>query len=236
MLSASEYKFIINTCTTEDGMINSDYLDISSATALNLLRYGIIYNDIGGIETLVKSNIDINYRDDENALTPLVMSIEEKRNDITKYLVKAGADVNATMKKNWTALIYAIHANNNIIVSELIDNNIDVNKETDNKETALMWAVVHNNSQMVDLLIKAGADVNVQTIHGYTALMLASQNDNKIIAKQLIDAEADVKLINDDKENAFIIAVKNGAMCTMNFIKQFYSPGELLPSELISTE
>lgn len=236
MLSASAYKVIIDACITEDGMINSDYLDISSATALNLLRYAIIYDDIEAIEALVKSKIDINYRDDEKALTPLVMSIEQKCNDITKYLIKEGADVNATMEKNWTALIFAIHANNNIIVSELIDNNIDVNKETDSKETALMWAVVHNNSQIVDLLIKAGANVNVQNIHGYTALMFASQRDNKIIAKQLIDAEADVTLTNDKKENALIITITHGSMCTMNFLKQFYPPGGYLPNELTANE
>ena len=99
-----------------------------------------------------------------------------------------------------------------------------------------MWAVALNNSQIVDLLIKAGANIDAQSKDGFTALMLASQNDNKIIAKQLVDAGADVKLTNNSKENAFIIALKNEAMCTMNFIKQFYSPGELLPSELISTK
>ena len=234
MLSVANYEFIIRTCTTEDGIINDKILDISSSTALDLLRYGILYGDTEGVETLVNSKIDINYRENEKLPTPLMLAINQKYNDIAKCLTKAGAEVNATMEDGWSALLCAVYTNNNIMVSDLLDNSVDVNMQTKNNETALMWGAANNNSQIVDLLIKAGAKVNVQNNHGLTALMFASQNDNRIIAKQLIDAGADVKLTNDDKDNAFIITIKNEAMCTMNFIKQFYPPGELIPSVLLS--
>jgi ankyrin repeat protein len=230
MLSVANYKFIISTCTTEDGTINDKILDVSSDTALDLFRCGVLYGDTEGVEALVNSNVDVNYRENEKSATPLMLAVNRKYNDIAKCLIKGGANVNATMENNWTTLLYAVHNYNNIIISHLVDNDVDVNIQTNNKETALMWAVALNNSQIVDLLIKAGANIDAQSKDGFTALMLASQNDNKIIAKQLVDAGADVKLTNNSKENAFIIALKNEAMCTMNFIKQFYSPGELIPT------
>ncbi|MCY0853053.1 LPD7 domain-containing protein [Cupriavidus sp. D39] len=97
-----------------------------------------------------------------------------------EILAKAGADVNATMRrdavnvgvnKGATALIKAAHNNNSELVAKLVDLGADVRATDRLGRTALHYAA-RNNPQTADLLIKAGADFLARDRFGKTALFV----------------------------------------------------------------
>ena len=103
----------------------------------------------------------------------------------TKFLIKAGANVNAKGNYDETALMLAPRAE---LTKLLIDAGADVNAKDVFGETALIKAVT---AKQTKLLIKAGADVNARSDrYHYTALICAHTVEQ---AKLLIDAGADVE-------------------------------------------
>ncbi|MEM9526522.1 MAG: ankyrin repeat domain-containing protein [Bacteroidota bacterium] len=110
----------------------------------------------------------------ENA-TPLVVAITETDMATLTALIKAGADLEATIRKiRFTAnrpLDY--RDSDNLTVSEM-HKKFDLDYEADGW-TPLMEAVESRNSDLVIMLLKNGADRNASTEQGLTAKKLAQQ-------------------------------------------------------------
>jgi ankyrin repeat protein len=86
--------------------------------------------------------------------------------EVLKYLVAAGADVNAMSEDNSTPLFSAAWGKNVEIVRYLISQGAEFNTKGFNGYTLLHAAACSNSIEVLQCLILQGADVNAQTDYG----------------------------------------------------------------------
>jgi ankyrin repeat protein len=160
------------------------------------------------VEKLNKGEkVDLNQRNTYGEL-PLELAFKEMwREDIVKFLLEKGADVNLIDELGNTPLMNAV-SSSSYIGRETIKILLEAgsNKDVQNKEgkTALMLAVIesHKSADEVDLLVKAGADVNKQDQEGKTALHLALETSiTESIVKILLKSPQINLLVKDNKGN-----------------------------------
>lgn len=118
--------------------------------------------------------------------TPLHYAAEFGNEEILKYLVNKGLDVNVSLKGYETPLHYAAKSTDLENAKWLLAHGAYV----DGLETALMtpmtYAVYNGNLEMVKLLVKHGANVNRMHIRtGMLPLDIAIENENEAIEEFL---------------------------------------------------
>lgn len=123
------------------------------------------------------------------------------RNEVVRYLLDQGADVNKHYAVG-TPLERAIQAGNLNVVNMLIERNADVNKVNASSSLTPLIRLVDlsdstNWSRMwpiADALIAAGADVNAKSVNGQTALHYAAARNNVMAVKFLLKNDVDVAI------------------------------------------
>lgn len=106
------------------------------------------------IKTLDEYPTEINLVDG----TPLNHAINRGRNEIVKYLVERGANVNALYEGHYSPLMSAVGNNNLEMVKLLLENGADLNLKDKHGNDALWKAVFNYNLEIVRILVEAGAD------------------------------------------------------------------------------
>ena len=182
-----------------------------------LLEYAAI-GDLRAVKFLVvkrKANVDGAYyiNSGKNALH---IALENNFNDIARYLIKKGANVNYEangtsafiyplcrndkemmklllkrgIKKIPGAVIYAVQQKQADLLEYLLDNGFDSNVLlNESKDTALHIAVEQNFQEGVTLLLKYGADVTVVNGQEESVLHKWIKNGNPEIFKKLKKAK-----------------------------------------------
>jgi len=94
--------------------------------------------------------------------TPLHLSVQNGKKEVSELLISEGADVNAAndngnLGLGRTPLHFAALDGPNEIIELLIAKGADVNQKDVNGETPLDWAEETNNKEIADLLRKHGA-------------------------------------------------------------------------------
>ena len=122
---------------------------------------------------MLNKEININFKNKYEE-TPLLYAIKTNAsNEIIKYLINSGADINVT-------------------TNEINIDFYSYKKGIDNK-TPFIWAILNNNLEIAKILLKKGADINFSPRNGTTALIEASKNCDDIeIIKFLITNGANV--------------------------------------------
>ena len=117
----------------------------------------------------------------DEGYSPLVLACYRGNNEVAKYLIKNGSDINGNSKMG-TPLMACIVKGNTEIAKLLIEKKADVNSTDANGTTALIYATNFKNYEIVSLLIKADADYNKKDNRGNSALDYAILlNDDKLI-------------------------------------------------------
>jgi hypothetical protein len=163
------------------------------------------------IEEKIEKKSDINFQDDEGQTLLMISSLypdDSNFLEITRKLLKDGANLDLQDKRGWTALMMASCYSNTDssleTIQELINAGANLDLQTIDGWTALMWASLYSNMnsslQTVRELIKAGANLDLQNINGWTALMVASRYSNTSSSletvQELIKAGANLNLQN----------------------------------------
>ena len=172
-------------------------------------------------------------------LTPLMLAAREGDVELSRVLVGAGADVNATAGDGKTALALAIFNGNYEVASYLVDNKADVNTADAQRFTPLFYAVDRRNMEtapnfpwMVTLdplplirkMLDAGANPNALVnntprarmregsprIVFATALMRAAFAGDLELVKLLLERGADPKVLSRDNETILSAAAGLG--------------------------
>ncbi|XP_057335589.1 putative ankyrin repeat protein RF_0381 [Microplitis mediator] len=143
------------------------------------------------VELLMKNGANIDYTP-KNGRSALCSSIRYRSSEITKILVKAGADINL-LSERCTPLSEAVRIKDYKMAEYLIKNGADVNVH-DGCETPLAIAIRKHQNDIVRLLIKHNANVNTAAANGQTILTSAIQENNFEITEMLINAGADVSV------------------------------------------
>ena len=120
---------------------------------------------------------------------------------LVKYLIWAGADVNAKDEDHWggTPLMISVYYSNLETIKVLIQHGADVNAQNEEGETALFAAARTRNYLIAKFLLDHGADVNHRANGGmgHTALTIAAGGDNDNWFLRLLAKTADLDNINN---------------------------------------
>ncbi|WP_310481753.1 protein kinase domain-containing protein [Chamaesiphon sp. VAR_48_metabat_403] len=130
--------------------------------------------------------------EDRDRNTPLAIAIKANNNDLAKFLISKGADVNKVSSNDSSPLILAIDNNekdNLELVKILLVKGADPNIPNDNGETPLMRAIFYADGHLtrtsdatllktIELLLSKGADPNLVDRDGNTALHYLAKLDN----------------------------------------------------------
>ncbi len=148
----------------------------------------------GGHTAVVKILIGDTHDVDERAgaleYTTLIEAALRGRVETVRYLIKRGADVNATSKYGETALMHAAAGGHIKVVNILLGAGASVNAADSGGMTPLMWAARSGFAQVVRLLIQKGAGIKARTKYGITALILAADYPETL--RILIEKGADI--------------------------------------------
>ena len=120
------------------------------------LYEGVMDGDIKLVKSAISKGADINTMYDEGKNSALMLALERNQNEIAKYLVSKGTDVNAK-NSGWTCLMIAAFFGNEEIVKLLLSKGADMAVKNYANETALSWAEKNSHPKIAELLKKHGA-------------------------------------------------------------------------------
>lgn len=118
-------------------------------TALSLAAYR---GKLHFVQRLVDSGADVNLY----GWPPLIYAAFNGHTAVAEYLLKKGAEVNATTENGSTALLFAARFGHIEVVELLLLNKADPNIANERGATAIDWALKTDNTDIADLLRKAG--------------------------------------------------------------------------------
>lgn len=125
----------------------------------------------------------------KNGFSPLGMAVYFAHEEITRYLLLKGAEVNLPAQNEWG--VYPLHtavaANQNMLAKMLLEAGANVNVKDPSGITPLHSAANLGNIELIILLLEAGADVKAKTENGKTAGDLAAEKGLIDIARILND-------------------------------------------------
>jgi len=158
-------------------------------------------------------NMSVNLRD-KFGKTLLEHAVYYNHENIVKYLIKNGADVNAPNKKGFTPIMFAESVTT---VKYLLKHGAKLNTANECGDTVLHLLSNHNATEnnytdIIKYLIDHGANVNLQNEVGNTPLHLATRINNEIVAKYLIDHDSFVNKRNLYGNTPLIYTILNNNM------------------------
>ncbi len=140
-----------------------------------------------------QGGIDVNRPRVHRGPTPLHLTLQNDRIEVTKVLLKNGADVNRETEVFHTPFMWAVRQGKLEAVTMLLAHHAEINKISKDV-TALHIAAASGNTGMIELLLKEGADVNIDSGLGCTPLHIAAWCNRVEIAKILLEQGADSTL------------------------------------------
>jgi ankyrin repeat protein len=189
----------------------------------NILFDLIKDNQLDLIKKLIEKKnvkIDINLKNKEFSLTPLVVALGNNYSDIALYLIDNNADINITDNFGNTGLHYLLIENNinifNLVIEYLINKKIDILYDIQNLNgnTLLHLILLNNlenkiNNNILEIIIK-NTNLNLLNENNYTALLL-------IIKNKLL-----LRFINNIKDKEMNFLLKIDDTFNQRFNHRFY--------------
>ncbi|OAI41661.1 hypothetical protein AYO40_02690 [Planctomycetaceae bacterium SCGC AG-212-D15] len=137
---------------------------------LNITLIGTaLTGNLGPTRDLLARGADVNTRDENVGMTPLICA------------ARGDSDVLQPDQ------VVADHAG---VMTELLDRGADINAQDRDGMTALIWAARNGRAPLVKLLIARGADLNVADFTGRTAITWAKAGGHEEVVKVLEKAGA----------------------------------------------
>ncbi|MGL2965680.1 ankyrin repeat domain-containing protein [Flavobacterium sp. XGLA_31] len=133
---------------------------------------------------VVKTNPNAFKTVNKEGFSPLTLACYRGNNDVAKYLIETGCDINQNSSMG-TPLMAAIVKGNNEITRYLLEKNANVNLTDANGTTALMYAVMFKNKEVVMLLLQKKANKSPLDSKGKTAFEYAVFSGNEEIINLL---------------------------------------------------
>lgn len=161
----------------------------------SLLSETLVGSNSARIRELVEQGANVNARESYDGQTALIYASRNRNkgfNEVVRFLIEKGADVNAYDKNGNTALISAARYGLADNVQTLIGKGADVNAKNNGGVRALTYAAMDGYTDVVRLLIKNGANVNGKDGMDQTALSMA-----RFMKNQKETSEGHKKALND---------------------------------------
>ena len=191
------------------------FVSSTLAQQFNQLADAVIEKDTAKVEELLLSGVDINIQHPTSGTTVLMIaSSYYYYDDMVKYLISKGANVNLTDNEGKTALLWAT-SNSLENAKILISNGAKVDEPANDGMTPFLQATLGVSSgkvplEMCELLRKSGANVNAaltrKNASGWTALHYAAVNGDIDLVKYLIKHGSNVNKATAEGSSPLFLA------------------------------
>jgi uncharacterized protein len=118
-------------------------------TALSLAAY---IGNLSFVKRLVEAGAEVDFY----GWPPLIYGAFNGHAAVVDYLLKRGAEIDATTENGSTALFFAARYGHREVVELLLKNKAETNIANENGETAIDWAMKSGNTDIENLLRAAG--------------------------------------------------------------------------------
>lgn len=149
----------------------------------------VVAGDVVKAATLLKNGADCNSKNEEGS-TLLMLAAGTGNLQMVEMLVEAGAEIDATDARGWTALFKALfNYEDNCgypdVVRALIEAGANIEHQIAYGTRPLMIAAGYGEARVVDVLLLAGVDVNAVNEGGRNAKTIAETKDYVEVINQL---------------------------------------------------
>lgn len=155
----------------------------------DILNKLVSWGNLEVIELLLGNGLDVNQTClfDLKKSTFLMLSIEEKRFEVAKFLIEKGADLCILDNFGFSAMDYAIRFDNIKILELILETDPTLRLKIDSGDNSIINLA--NSKKMIELLkTKSTLDVNQTDLYGKTLLHYTKKRE---VAKYLISKGAD---------------------------------------------
>jgi ankyrin repeat protein len=181
-----------------------------------ILHYAVEKGDLILIKRLIEMGANPNINSDKQEISPLNIAIENKRDDIIRYLIQTNSDIKSINKKSQKSLLHHSASSGNIELTRyLIEQGLDVNLKDSSGKTPLHYAVISGNTEVVRLLLESNAKIDVNAKDRdcrsalHHAVRLKSDDVMSDIINLLLSANIKPELFNNSGYCALHEAVLN---------------------------
>ncbi|XP_065845347.1 uncharacterized protein [Oscarella lobularis] len=138
--------------------------------------------------------------------------------EMAKYLISAGANVEARAEWDMTPFLSAAKSGNREVMEVLIENECNIHAKGRDGE-ALAYASQKGHLEISKRLVALGLDVNHKSnLERYTSLHWACHWGRVEIAEYLLSVGADIEAVNSCKRTPFLEAISWGKERVMNLL------------------
>lgn len=120
----------------------------------------------------------------EQGFSPLLLAVYYSNEEVAKYLVESGAEVDENSSMG-SPLMAAVVKNNLILAELLLKKGASVDATDANGTTSLIYAVTFQLKPMLELLLSYKPTISHQDDKGFSALDYAKKLNNKEIIQLL---------------------------------------------------
>ena len=171
------------------------------------------------VKYLIQKGADVNPSIPDGKSKPALCAAARVGNfEITEYLLKEGADLNARDINSMTPIAVAVFCNNTKLALYLMEKGADVNVPDVGNRTPLHYSVWNNNLICTKRLVQAGANINYQGPRSVTALSMAVELDRIDIINMLVENYANINLRDDLGNTALHVAAGKGNRCLVRYL------------------
>ena len=168
-------------------------------------------------EVLNRTNRDCT----DNIACALHAAAQYGHNDLLKYLINKGANVNNAGKYGYTPLHVAGEKGQVEVLRELLNHGANVNTANKDNFTPLHVAVWNGHVDVVRELLKHGANVNTAN-KSFTPLHVAGRNGHLEVVRELLKHGANMSTASHDVFTPLHVAVWNGHV---EVVREFLNHG-----------
>lgn len=155
------------------------------------------YTNIEIVKCLVNNvkgskQIFVNHENNQGETALILFS--NYSDNIIKYLIENGADINYKNKYGETFFMYACKSS--IDIEYLIKQGANINTQSLNGETPLIWSIKDENDTNVRILLENDADVKLETVEHKNAFQIALEVNNstilRLISEYIMENNVDI--------------------------------------------
>jgi len=161
--------------------------------------------DMAGVKALVESNRDLLKAPNKDKFLPLTFASRLGKEDIVRYFLAQGADVDATDGPTFTPVTYAVQRGHLPVIKLLADGGADLRRLTLGM-SLLHTAVKNSNRDVIELLLSKGGDINQRDKFGLTPLHMAAELGLIEMCRLLLSRGAEADARADDGATAWHLA------------------------------
>ncbi len=192
--------------------------------SIELFVYLSRINDSNLLTFLEKNNTTTIYCIDElnsEGFSGLIMAIYEGNEEMTKSLLKAGANPNQARDNGKSPLIISVEQNNIDIATLLLKAGANPNQSINDELSPLTYAVKVGYVDIAALLLKYNANPNQANYYGSSPLLIALNEEFYGLAPLLLSYGADPNQASDSGTTPLIVSIYENHLDTVKLLLEY---------------